>query len=243
MPIVERSLVEVDRLEHLELDGVDVSGDWNTFLRPRVLTDLDSKIVDWVKRQPFGDTISLCWQCGACTASCCMHTDYGMPEFNPRFFIYLAQVGDEKQLRLHSAALWRCISCNKCVERCPKGVKVEEVVHAIGRYLSATGAAPESPADRFDWAYTDNLLEHGILDEAGLYRTYERGEGRKTSLGDLLRKGLRLLRTGRLRTGPIAHRTRRWAKMRTVLRARLEEDARPVSPDQPKAPASLGGSR
>jgi heterodisulfide reductase subunit C len=243
MPIVERSLVEVERTEQLELDGVDVSGDWNAFLKPRVLTDLDSRIVDWVKTQPFGDTISQCWQCGTCTASCCMHTDYGMPEFNPRQFIYLAQIGDEKELRRHSDAIWRCISCNKCVERCPKGVKVEEVVHAIGRYLRATGAAAESPADRFDRVYAQNLLERGVLDEAALFRTYERGEGRKTPLRDLLRTGWRLLRTGRLRTGPFANRTRGWRKMGPVLRAKLKEDEAASSRLGTPPRATSGGVR
>jgi heterodisulfide reductase subunit C len=55
MPIVERSLVEVDRTETLVLDGVDVSGDWNTFLRSRVSSDLDVKIADWVRAQPGGE--------------------------------------------------------------------------------------------------------------------------------------------------------------------------------------------
>ena len=243
MPIVERSLVEVERTERLELDGVDVSGDWNTFLKPRVLTDVNSRIVDWVKGQPFGDTISLCWQCGTCTAACCMHTDFGMSEFNPRLFIYLAQVGDEKELRRHSDAIWRCISCNKCVERCPKGVKVEEVVHAIGRYLTVTGGTPESPADRFDRAYTHNLLDRGILDEAALFRTYERGEGRKTPLRDLLRTGLRLLTTGRLRTGPLAHRTRGWRRMRPVLRAKLDEDEAAANRGISDSLPTVGGAR
>ena len=243
MPIVERSLVEVDRTEHLVLDGVDVSGDWNAFLRPRVVTELDSKIMEWVKGQPSGDTISLCWQCGTCTASCCIHTDYGMPEFNPRQFIYLAQIGAEKELRLHADVIWRCISCNKCVERCPKGVKVEEVVHAIGRYLRLTGPTPESPADRFDRAYTQNLLGRGVLDEAALYRTYERLEGRKTPFRDLLRKALRLLTSGRLHTGPFARRTRGWNEMRSVLRDQLSRDtvkaAEGLSPIRPPS----GGTR
>ncbi|HYB78516.1 MAG TPA: 4Fe-4S dicluster domain-containing protein [Thermoplasmata archaeon] len=243
MPIAERSLVEVDRLEHLELDGVDVSGDWNTFLKPRVVTDIDSRIVEWVKRQPFGETISQCWQCGTCTASCCMHTDYGMPEFNPRRFIYLAQVGDEKELRLHAEEIWRCISCNKCVERCPKGVKVEEVVHAIGSYLRATGQAPESPADRFDRAFTDNLLRRGVLDEAALFRAYERGEGRTTPFRDLLRTGLRLFTSGRLRTGPLANRTRGWRRMRSVLRAKLDADEAGSTPALPSKTPNTGGTR
>ena len=187
MPIVERSLVEVERTEKLELEGIDVSGDWNTFLRSRVVTDLDVKVVDWVKAQPQGDTISRCWQCGTCTAGCCMHTDFGLTEFNPRYFIYLAQIGYEEELRRYADTIWRCVSCNKCVERCPKGVKVEEVVHSIGTYLSLTGAAPESPADRFDRAYTENLLRRGILDEAELFRTDEGLEGRTTPSRELLR--------------------------------------------------------
>ena len=226
MPIVEKSLVRVDRAEKLELEGIDVSGEWNTFLRSRVQADLDVRVADWVRAQPQGETISRCWQCGTCTAGCCLHTDFGLVEFNPRYFIYLAQVGYEEELRRYASTVWRCVSCNKCVERCPKGVKVEEVVHTIGTYLELSGAAPQSPADRFDRAYTENLLERGVLDEAALFRTYERLEGRKTPTRELLRMGLSLLRSGRLHTGPLAHRTRGWRKMREVLRETLEQDER-----------------
>ena len=226
MPIVEDSLVEVERTEKLQLEGIDVSGDWNTFLRSRVSADLDVRIADWVKGQPQGETISRCWQCGTCTAGCCMHTDFGLTDFNPRYFIYLAQIGYEDELRRYASTIWRCVSCNKCVERCPKGVKVEEVVHTIGSYLEFTGGAPESPADRFDRAYTENLLTRGILDEAALFRTYERLEGRKTPARQLLRMALSLLRSGRLHTGPLAHRTRGWRRMREVLSAKLADDQR-----------------
>ncbi len=226
MPIVEPSLVEVQRTEQLELDGIDVSGDWNTFLRSRVHTDLDLKVLEWVRSQPQGETISRCWQCGTCTAGCCMHTDFGLEEFNPRYFIYLAQIGYEDELRKYAEIIWRCVSCNKCVERCPKGVKVEEVVHSIGTYLEVTGMAKESPADRFDRAYTENLLRRGVLDEAALFRTYERLEGRKTPGRELFRLGLSMLLSGRLHTGPFAHRTRGWGKMRPVLTRLMTEDLR-----------------
>ncbi len=226
MPIVEKSLVRVQRTEQLEIDGIDVSGDWNTFIEPRVRADLDLGIVDWVRAQPQGDTIDRCWQCGTCTAGCCMHTDYGLEEFNPRYFIYLAQIGYEEELQRYAQAIWRCVSCNKCVERCPKGVKVEEVVHTIGTYLEASGRAPETPADRFDGAYTDNLLDRGILDEAQRFRSYEKLEGRKTPGRELLRLGAALLLSGRLHTGPLAHRTKGWRRMRPVLKGLLEEDLR-----------------
>lgn len=242
MPIVEPSLVEVRRSEKLEMDGIDVSGDWNTFLEPRVHGDLDLKVVEWVRAQPQGDTISRCWQCGTCTAGCCVHTDYGLEDFNPRYFIYLAQIGYEEELRRYAGTIWRCVSCNKCVERCPKGVKVEEVVHTIGTYLTATGQAPESPADRFDRAYTENLLRRGILDEAALFRTYERLEGRRTPPREILRLGWNLLVSGRLRTGPLARRTRGWRRMRAVLERVLKEDqrSRRSTLGRPKLPRNGG---
>ncbi len=240
MPIVEKSLVSVARVEHLEVEGIDVSGDWNTFLRSRVVTDLDVKIADWVKGQPQGETISRCWQCGTCTAGCCLHTDYGLEEFNPRYFIYLAQIGYEEELRRYASTIWRCVSCNKCVERCPKGVKVEEVIHTIGTYLELSGGAAESPADRFDRAYTENLLGRGILDEAALFRTYERLEGRRTPARELLRLGLTLLKSGRLHTGPFAHRTRGWNRMRKVLEAKLTEDRARRRASVPAPPVPSG---
>ncbi len=243
MPIVEKSLVEVDRNDSVKLDGIDVSGDWSAFLRSRVVADLDPCILDWVKDQPLGSTITRCWQCGTCTASCCLHTDYGMAEFNPRYFLYLAKIGYATELRRYTNTIWRCLSCNKCVERCPKGVKVEEVVHAIGRYLRVTGAAPESPADRFDRAFTENLLDRGILDEVALFRTYERLEGRRTPLREMLRMGVRLFWSGRLRTGPFANRTRGWNRMREVLRARLAEDERRALSTASPVRAGAGGTR
>lgn len=242
MPIVEKSLVRVERTEKLELEGIDVSGDWNTFIEPRVVVDLDLKIADWVQAQPQGDTIDRCWQCGTCTAGCCMHTDYGLTEFNPRYFIYLAQIGYEDELRRYAETIWRCVSCNKCVERCPKGVKVEEVVHSIGTYLTATGAR-ETPADRFDRAYTENLIERGVLDEAGLFRAYQRLEGRKLPTREMLRLGLILLGSGRLRTGPFARHTKGWRKMRPVLKAILEEDLRRRTAPTASSPVATRGSR
>ena len=44
MAIHERSLVEPERIlrkERLVIDGVDVSGDWNLIILPRVISDYD----------------------------------------------------------------------------------------------------------------------------------------------------------------------------------------------------------
>ena len=46
MPIHEKSLIRPENLhvhEKLEIDGVDVSGHWSTFIEPRVVTDYNEE--------------------------------------------------------------------------------------------------------------------------------------------------------------------------------------------------------
>ena len=120
MPIHEKNLIEEDRIlekEKAELEGRDVSGQWNTFIEQRILSQYEPEIFQEIYSRPEGRTINRCWQCGTCTSGCCMHTDFGLREFNPRYFIYLARIGDEEELKKQKDVIWRCLACNKCVER------------------------------------------------------------------------------------------------------------------------------
>lgn len=227
MPIHEKNLIKKGDLiqkEKAELEGIDVSGQWNTFIRPRVVPDYDTRILREIASTPMGSTITKCWQCGTCTAGCCMHTDFGLREFNPRYFIYLAQKGAEDELKQYSNVIWRCVTCNKCVERCPKGVRVEEVIHAIENYMHTKGMMDDTPARKWDKQFLENVLEAGVLDELMLVYKYIRQEKvQEFDTGYMMKFGLKLFRTGRVRTGPLRRKVKGWEKIRNVAAEILEK--------------------
>ena len=111
-----------------------------------------------------GDTVRMCYNCGTCSASC-PHNQ--VSDFETRGLLRLIQLGLEGYER---DALWRCTTCNLCVDRCPRGVEIVEVIAATRRLMTETGSVPDTlkaamgslasqgnpwngaPEKRHDWA-------------------------------------------------------------------------------------------
>lgn len=74
-----------------------------------------------------GQKLLACYQCGKCSAGCPMaaHMDV-----LPNQMIRMAQLGMREQL-LETKAIWMCVSCLTCNSRCPKGIKIAEVIEAL----------------------------------------------------------------------------------------------------------------
>ncbi len=68
-----------------------------------------------------------CYQCGKCSAGCPMAAYMDIP---PNQMIRLAQLGMEDEL-LDSEAIWLCVSCMTCNMRCPKGVRIAELIESM----------------------------------------------------------------------------------------------------------------
>ncbi len=66
----------------------------------------------------------------------------------PSQIIRYAQLGLEEAL-LASNAIWLCVSCYTCNTRCPKGVKIAEVVEAVRRVRL------RARKDHLDWQELD----------------------------------------------------------------------------------------
>ena len=133
MAIHEKTLIDADRLitsDKLVVDGVDVSGHWNTMILPRTLKDYDDDFETKIKTYAGAENVHRCWQCGSCTNSCTMYAQN--TDFNPRYWIYLTRLGLKDEILKDKEIIWQCVSCNKCTNICPKDVRPEGVMKALG---------------------------------------------------------------------------------------------------------------
>jgi heterodisulfide reductase subunit C len=74
-----------------------------------------------------GQKLLACYQCGKCSAGCPMAA---YMDILPNQIIRMAQLGMQKQL-LASRTIWTCVSCLTCNSRCPKSIKIAEVIESL----------------------------------------------------------------------------------------------------------------
>ena len=173
MPIHEKSLIRPENLrEHdaLEIDGIDVSGTWSTFIESRVVNDYNEDLEEEVAAFPGGSYIHRCWQCGACTNSCTVNAIN--PDFNPRYWIYLVRLGMEEELLRDKDIIWQCVSCHRCTHVCPRDVEPEGVMKALSHWLEAQGHTPKSHSHHFDEEFYEQVLETGKIEEGRIVRNF-----------------------------------------------------------------------
>ncbi len=178
MPIHEEHLIRPENLvthENLEMDGIDISGHWSTFIESRVVTDYNEKIEEEISSLPGGEYIHRCWQCGSCTNSCTVNEIN--PEFNPRYWIYLIRMGMESELLRDKDIIWQCVSCNKCTYACPRDVFPEGVMKATAHWLELKGFTPKSLSTHFDEEFTDQVVETGKIEEGRIIRGFFKRSG------------------------------------------------------------------
>lgn len=233
MPIHEKSLIRPENIhthEHLEIEGVDVSGHWSTFIEDRVVSDYNEKLEEEIAALPGGEFIHRCWQCGSCTNSCTVHELD--PEFNPRFWIYLIRLGMEDELLRDKDKIWQCVSCNKCVYACPRDVFPEGVMKATAHWLELKGHRPKSPSILFDEVFSEQVFDTGKIEEGRIIFNFFR----RTSQ-PLMQNWLVKMVTGMIRNFPFKMlfgmglatvfrpRTRGWSRARAAIREYTEEQA------------------
>ncbi len=67
-----------------------------------------------------------CMRCGKCSAAC---PAYGEMEYHPHQFVAMMERGAVEEL-MASRAIWNCLSCMACLERCPRSVEPARLVEA-----------------------------------------------------------------------------------------------------------------
>lgn len=68
-----------------------------------------------------------CMKCGKCSGAC---PAYDEMEYHPHQFVSMVEKGQIEKL-MKSEAIWNCLSCMACVERCPRDVQPGKLVEAV----------------------------------------------------------------------------------------------------------------
>ena len=71
-----------------------------------------------------------CYQCGKCSAACPLADRM---DHLPNQIMKLLQMGDDETL-IQSNTPWICASCMACTAKCPRGVKIAEIMEALRLY-------------------------------------------------------------------------------------------------------------
>jgi heterodisulfide reductase subunit C len=231
MPIHEKSLIRPENLkthEALEVDGIDVSGHWSTFIQSRVVEDYNEALEEQIEALPGGEHVGRCWQCGSCTNACTVHAIN--PEFNPRHWIYLVRLGMEQELLRDKDIIWQCVSCNKCTYICPRDVNPEGVMKSLSHWLELQGHTPKSPSMHFDEEFAGQVFETGKIEEGRVIRGFFRRTGQPLLQDWLVEMGRRLLRHLPVKMlfamglqGMLRPRTRGWGPARAAIEEYVAE--------------------
>ena len=108
-----------------------------------------------VANTPRGKGILLCIQCGRCSSSCPVARLNS--EHNPRRLMEMIILGFKKEV-LSTQLPWYCLSCFTCLDRCPQGGDVGEVIFAIRNLAARLGNIPAGIA-----AQAKSLYETGRI--------------------------------------------------------------------------------
>jgi Fe-S oxidoreductase len=140
-----------------------------TTLKEKALRDSPADLA--TIRKDVGDTFQSCMQCGACTGACPLGEVAG---YSPRKIIRDISLDRASNVSVDEAS-WTCATCNHCVEQCPRGIELLDLIKSVRYRVAQAGAQPKpfhavikslkkegnpwqaNRRNRLDWAKGANL--------------------------------------------------------------------------------------
>lgn len=129
-------------------------------------TEVQKTLLSKIEKEA-GTNVSLCYQCGKCSAGC--PAAFAM-DYPPRQVIRLLQL-DMVEKALGVESIWICASCETCSTRCPRGVDIASLMDTMRREALKRGKTDRRVA-AFNKAFLSNVKNFGRAYEAGLLLQY-----------------------------------------------------------------------
>ena len=118
---------------------------------------------------PGGEGVLWCAQCGMCSASC---PNVAEMDYSPRKIIALIRAGKRQEV-LSSNSMGVCLSCYLCTVRCPREVKITELMHALeGLAVRHNLSSSKTSTPTMHRLFVDTIKRNGRAHEFGLMFRY-----------------------------------------------------------------------
>jgi heterodisulfide reductase subunit C2 len=104
--------------------------DENLITRADIDPDFKQQVID-----AGAETLAICFQCGTCTGACPSgrRTPYRIRQVVRRSLLGL------KEDVITDDSIWMCTTCYECQERCPRGIKIVDIVKIVRNYAAQAG--------------------------------------------------------------------------------------------------------
>jgi heterodisulfide reductase subunit C len=140
----------------------------------------------------FGIDVDTCLECGKCSGGC---SNGHVFDYTPRKIVQLVKLGSEDTL-LKMDALWICLSCQLCLDRCPSGIDIPRIMDYLREKARWRGIPATRPAvELFHDLMLEQIRKTGRVSEVALMLRF------KAATGDYMKDtgiGVKLFLKGKL---------------------------------------------
>jgi Fe-S oxidoreductase len=91
-------------------------------------------------RKDIGEAFESCMQCGVCTGVCPVGE---IADYSPRQIIRNVALDRASNVSVDEAS-WSCATCNSCVEHCPRGIGILDLLKSVRGHVVQAGLLPKS---------------------------------------------------------------------------------------------------
>jgi heterodisulfide reductase subunit C2 len=98
--------------------------------RKNIDTDFKQEIMD-----AGAESVSLCFQCGTCTGAC---PSGRRTPYRIRQVVRKSVMGLKEEV-IADDTIWMCATCYECQERCPRGIKIVDIVKTVRNFAAQAG--------------------------------------------------------------------------------------------------------
>lgn len=155
---------------------------------------LDPSFAEAVAKEPGGEGIWNCIQCGTCSAICPVSA---YMDLTPRKIVGMIRAGFRDEV-LSAVSPWICTSCYACTVECPEKIRITDIMYIVKQMAMREPEYHKFIVPAIQEAFMQMVRKNGRLTEARIGIKVGRKAGLRYSMG-MVPIAWRLMRKNRLK--------------------------------------------